>query len=91
LPAAIENLPDGAELAVPELSALTVSTALRAPDGYEFQGNANGDAGLMTGLFGGGRARNGVTIAKDGAIVRVRVPVTQDWYSDIRFLGWVVD
>ena len=70
---------------------ITYLAAFRAPDGYEFQGYANGGAGLMTGLFGGNRTRNGVTIAKDGAIVRIRLPVAHDWYSDIRFLGWVLE
>jgi len=91
LPEDIERIKDGTEITIPELTNLKISTAFRAPDGYEFQGYANGDAGLITGLFGRGPTRNGVTIAKDGAIVRVRLPVANDWYSDIRFLGWVVE
>lgn len=91
LPEDVEQLKDGTEIVIPELATLKISTAYRAPDGYEFQGYANGDSGLMTGLFGGNRARNGVTIAKDGAIVRVRLPVANDWYSNIGFLGWVVE
>lgn len=91
LPEDIDQLKDGTEIVVPGLTDLRISAAFRAPDGYEFHGYANGGAGLMTGLFGGNRTRNGVTITKDGAIVRIRLPVAHDWYSDIRFLGWVVE
>ena len=91
LPDDIDQLKDGTEIVIPGLTNLKISAAFRAPDGYEFQGFANGGAGLMTGLFVGNRTRNGVTIAKDGAIVRIRLPVANDWYSDIRFLGWVVE
>ena len=91
LPDDIDQLKDGTEIVIPGLTDLKISAAFRAPDGYEFQGYANGGAGLMTGLFGGNRTRNGVTIAKDGAIVRIRLPVAHDWYSDISFLGWVLE
>ncbi len=91
LPDDIDQLKDGTEIVIPGLTNLKISAAFRAPDGYEFQGFANGGAGLMTGLFVGNRTRNGVTIAKDGSIVRIRLPVANDWYSDIRFLGWVVE
>ena len=91
LPDDIDQMKDGTEIVIPGLTNLKISAAFRAPDGYEFQGFANGGAGLMTGLFVGNRTRNGVTIAKDGAIVRIRLPVANDWYSDIRFLGWVVE
>ncbi len=87
----IDQLQDGTEIVVPALTNLKISTAFRAPDGYEFRGYANGGAGLMTELFGSNRNRNGVTIAKDGAIVPIRLPVENDWYSDVRFLGWVVE
>jgi hypothetical protein len=91
LPDDIDKLKDGTEIVIPGLTNLRISAAFRAPDGYEFQGYANSGAGLMTGLFGGNRTRNGVTIAKDGAIERIRLPVANDWYGDIRFLGWVVE
>ena len=91
LPDDIDQLEGGTDIVLPGCTGMQIRHGLRAPDGYEFQGYANGGAGLMTGLFGGNRTRNGVTIAKDGAIVRIRLPVANDWYSDIRFLGWVVE
>ena len=90
LPSNIEELPDGARLAVPELAELQVSGALLAPDGYEFQGRSR-RASLVTDIFGGSRSRSNVTIAKDGAVVRVRLRASRTWYADVQFLGWVVN
>lgn len=85
------DLPEGTEIPVPELSGLRVSSAIRAPDGYEFRGYRSRGGGLMMELFGGNRNRHSVTIAKDGAIVRVRLPASDYWYNEVRFLGWVTD
>ena len=87
----LADLPEGTEIPVAELSGLRVSSAIRAPDGYEFQGYRNRGGGLMMDLFGGNRNRHSVTIAKDGAITRVRLPATDNWYNEVRFLGWVTD
>ena len=90
IPENIAELPEGSEIPVPELAGLKISSALRAPDGYEFRGYRRG-GGLMMELFGGNRNRSNVTIAKDGAIVRLRLPASDYWYGDVRFLGWVTD
>ena len=90
IPENIAELPEGSEIPVPELAGLKISSALRAPDGYEFRGYRRG-GGLMMELFGGNRYRSDVTIAKDGAIVRLRLPASDYWYGDVRFLGWVTD
>ena len=87
----LADLPEGTEISVPELSGLRVSSAIRAPDGYEFRGYRSRGGGLMMELFGGNRNRHSVTIAKDGAIIRVRLPASDYWYNDVRFLGWVID
>jgi hypothetical protein len=89
IPDNAEKLLAGDEIAIPELEGLKVSADLRAPDGYEFRGRGKG-GGLMTGIFGGDQHRSDVTIAKDGAIVRVRLPATDYWSYGVRFLGWVV-
>ncbi|HHQ13559.1 MAG TPA: hypothetical protein ENK16_00890 [Chromatiales bacterium] len=90
LPEDIEDLPDGSELVVPELSGLTVDTSLRAPDGYVYLG-ARRRVGSMMGLFGSSRVRNEVMIEKDGAIRAIHLPVVASyWYGEPRFIGWVV-
>jgi hypothetical protein len=90
LPEDITGLSYGDEIPVPELAGLRVSSALRAPDGYEFRGYRRG-GGLMTDLFGGSRNRTDVSIAKNGAIVRLRLPESDYWYNDVRFVGWVIE
>ena len=88
----VYQLSDGAEIPIPELADVRVTSNLRAPDGYEFRGNDD-SSGFITGVFGGGRNSNKFTIAKDGAIVRIRLPATDNlyWRFNTRFLGWVVD
>ena len=90
IPQYADELSDGTEVVIPGLAGLTVSSALQAPDGYEFQGHRR-NAGLVTELFGGNRNRTDVTIGKSGAIVRIRLPTSDVWYNDVRFLGWVTN
>lgn len=87
----IAGLTEGTEIPVPELSGLRVSSAIRAPDGYEFQGYRSRGGGLMMEIFGGNRNRHSVTIEKDSAIIRVRLPASDYWYNEVRFLGWVTN
>ncbi|NQX89743.1 MAG: hypothetical protein HRT77_13890 [Halioglobus sp.] len=86
------QLSAGAVIPIPELEAVRVTSDLRAPDGYEFRGNES-DSGFLSELFGGGNNLNSVTIAKDGAIVRLRLPTTDSLYRryNIKFIGWVID
>lgn len=90
LPDNIGELPEGSEIAVPELAGLKLSNSLRAPDGYEFRGYRRG-GGLMTELFGGNRYHHDVAIAKNGAILRLKIPDSEEWYGGTHFLAWVID
>ena len=90
IPENISELPVGSELPVPELARLKISNTLRAPDGYEFRGYRRG-GGLMTEIFGGNRNRHDVTLAKGGAIIRLRLPASDYWYNEVHFLAWVVN
>ena len=83
------GLEHGMEIPIPELAGLRVSDKLRAPDGYEFSGSSRG-GGFVTELFGGSRKRNDVRISKNGAVVRVRLPTSDYWYSGAHFVGWVL-
>ena len=88
-----EKIPEpesSTEILVPELAELRLSDTLRAPDGYEFRGRRRG-GGLVTELFGGSRNRTDVSIAKNGAIVRLRLPESDYWYNNVRFVGWVIE
>jgi hypothetical protein len=90
IPDKIGELPEGTEIPVPELAGLRLSNSLGAPDGYEFRGYRRG-GGLMTELFGGSRYRHDVAIAKDGAVVRLNIPNSDEWYGGARFLAWVIN
>ena len=90
IPEDINELPNGAVLAIPEFVDLKVSPALKAPDGYEFRGDRSG-AGLIVELFGGNQNQTDITIAKDGSITRIRLPASNRPDSEARFLGWVID
>ncbi len=90
IPENIAEYEEGSEIPIPGFAELKVSDALQAPDGYEFRGRRRG-GGLMTQMFGGSRNRTDVTIEKNGAIVRVRLPASDYWYNDVRLVGWVIE
>ena len=90
VPDNIADLKDGTEIPIPELAEVRVSDKLRAPDGYEFGGGRRGGGFIME-MFGGSRNRNDVRISKNGAVIRVRLPTSDYWYNDARFVGWVLN
>ena len=90
IPSNVEEPGDESEVSIPLLEGLRISDSIQAPDGYEFRGRRRG-GGLMTELFGGSRNRTDVSIAKNGAIIRVRLPTSDYWYNNVRFVGWVID
>jgi len=90
LPENIAGLIEGSEILIPGFEQLRIRDALRAPDGYEFRGRRRG-GGMMTELFGGSRNRADVSIAKNGAIIRVRLPASDYWYNDVRLIGWIIE
>ena len=90
LPEGIDDLSGSTEIPVMEFLSNKLSDALLAPDGYEFRGRSSG-GGLMTELFGGRRNRSDVSIANGGAVIRVRLPSTDNWYNNVRFVAWVVE
>jgi len=89
IPGNIAELDEGTEVPIPGFADLEISDVLRAPDGYEFRGRQRG-GGLMMEMFGGSRNRADVSVAKNGAIIRIRLPESDYWYNNIRFVGWVV-
>lgn len=90
IPEDLGDLTESKEVPVPYFAGNKISDTLRAPDGYEFRGRSSG-GGVMTELFGGRRNRTDVTIANGGAIIRVRLPTSDYWYNNVRFVGWVVE
>lgn len=92
LPSIWDGIEAGARIPIPELSQVTLSATLVAPDGYEYRGIRRRGNGLMFELFGGRSYSGDVTIAKKGAIRRISLPDDLPyWYRDPQFLGWVVE
>lgn len=92
LPATWDGIEAGDRFPIPELSQVTLSATLVAPDGYEYRGVRRRGNGLMFELFGGRSYSGDVTIAKNGAIRRISLPDDLPyWYRDPQFLGWVVE
>lgn len=89
LPQEIEALGNGEEIPIPELQGVGISSELVAPDGYEFRGRS-GRGGLLMDVFGAARDNRRITVAKNGAVVRIRLPESNYGYYGARFLGWVV-
>lgn len=90
LPDNISEIKDGTEIRIPELAGVRISDKLKAPDGYEFSGSRRGGGFIME-MFGGSRNRNNVRISKNGAVIRVRLPTSDYWYNNPRFVGWVLN
>lgn len=86
-----DALVPGELLSVAELENASISTSTVAPDGYRYRGYERGH-GFVFGLFASGRLRNQVSIAKDGAVVRIPIPEDSEYgYGQMHFLGWVTE
>lgn len=85
-----EDLEAGAVLPIPDLAGNRISTAQRAPDGWEYRGVDHHD-GLLFGFFGSRRADR-ISIGKDGAIEAIDLPDPPYYgYNSVRFVGWIVE
>ena len=89
IPENLAELSQGYEISIPALAGLKVSDTLKAPDGYEFRGRTRG-GGLMTELFAGERSRTDVSIAKNGVVIRIRLPSSNARYNEVRLAGWII-
>jgi hypothetical protein len=86
------TLPEGErrEILVQGISGRIVAEGARAPDGYEFETRGSG-GGIAGELFGMGRYRQNVAIAKNGRVVRIELPppYQNPYYGGLTALGWV--
>lgn len=87
LPDDINAIQNGDGLVIDELVGRSVSTDMRAPDGYSFQVGGY-DRGFF-GVFFDGGAREPV-ISKRGATIPLAVP-GEAGYWNVQFLAWVVE
>ncbi len=89
IPADVDSLPNGKVIPIPDLEGVRVNSDLEAPDGYQYRGHGSRN-GFLLEFFGTSRARQKISIAKNGAVVPIDLPETNYWYYGTRFLGWVV-
>ncbi len=91
LPGSTEEFEDGTEIDLPELANRTVSTARKAPDGYEIQEPRYGSDNLMNALFGSSR-RYRLSVEKSGAVFDIPSDGRSNYYYyNVSFLGWLID
>ena len=80
---------DHKEVVLDETKDLKVDASPVSPDGYQLDGSNYGNSGLLGGLFGVGHRNSGYRIKK-GAVA-YKVETQQDYYySDFKFVGWVI-
>lgn len=77
-------------ISVPDLAGLTIDPSSVAPDGYEFSAGMNGYSGdIFSGLLYSSRYRREAVLKKSGRSIRLPNADTM-YYSNTRFIGWVV-
>jgi hypothetical protein len=84
------KLSDGVEVVLEETKNMALDTSLTSPDGYTLDGPNYNSSGLLGGLFGGGYRNNGFRIKKGNVGYKVPQHQPDYYYSDLKFIGWVV-
>jgi hypothetical protein len=85
------ELADGADVVLPETKDIKLDTALKAPDGYEFEGEQYYGGGFPAREFFGGSYRHGYRVKK--GMVGFKIPENNgqnNYYNSMQFLGWGV-
>ncbi len=87
--AKVAALATSGEMILEETKNMTLDASNLSPDGYALEGPNYVGNGLVGGLFGGG-SRSGYRIKKDS--FGYKLPNTQPdyYYSELKFIGWVV-
>jgi len=92
IPGDPETFEDGDEIDLADVANRPISTARKAPDGYEIRQPRYRNDNLMTVLFGSNR-RNRLSIHKSGAVIDIPHPGNNAYYYyyNVNFLGWLTD
>ncbi len=77
---------------VAALAGLHVTTAPNAPDGYELRTPLDrGGAGIVGDIFGMRRHSSRVAVTNRGRVVPIDLPTPYQYYSQVHFVGWVLN
>lgn len=80
---------DGKEVILNETKDLKIDASPVSPDGYQLDGSHYGNSGLLGGLFGVGHRNSSYRIKKGAVAYKVETQ-QDDYYSDFKFVGWVI-
>jgi hypothetical protein len=84
------KLSDGVEVVLEETKNMTLDISLTSPDGYTLEGPNYNSSGLLGGLFGGGYRNSGFRLKKGNVGYKVPQHQPDYYYSDLKFIGWVI-
>jgi hypothetical protein len=84
------KMSDGVEVVLEETKNMQLDTNNVSPDGYTLEGPNYNSSGLLGGLFGGGYRNNGFRIKKGSVGYKVPQHQPDYYYSDLKFIGWVI-
>lgn len=79
------------EVVLAETKHLKVDSSVVSPDGYQSEGSRYSSSGLIGGLFGGGNHNSGYRLKKGAVAYKVQTSQPDYYYSDFKFVGWVVN
>ncbi len=79
------------EVLLAETKDLKIDASMVSPDGYQFEGSRYSNNGLIGGLFGGGNQNSGYRLKKGAVAYKVQTSQPDYYYSDFKFVGWVVN
>jgi hypothetical protein len=79
------------EVVLAETKDLKIDASVISPDGYQLEGSRYNNNGLIGGLFGGGSHNSGYRIKKGAVAYKVQTTQQDYYYSDFKFIGWVVN
>ncbi|MES2501093.1 MAG: hypothetical protein V4545_00705 [Pseudomonadota bacterium] len=79
------------EVVLAETKDLKVDASAISPDGYQLEGARYSSSGLVGGLFGGGSHNSGYRLKKGAVAYKVQTTQPDYYYSDFKFVGWVVN
>ena len=75
---------------VAALDGRRVLAQTTSPDGYELRSRSHNSPGLIGDLFGMGRYKEAISIAKDGRVIPIALPPPHE-HQMPSLVGWVVD
>ena len=79
------------EVVLAETKDLKVDSSVVSPDGYQLDGSRYSNSGLIAGLFGVGSRNSGYRLKKGAVAYKVQTTQPDYYYSDFKFVGWVVN